>query len=161
MVERVFKFLNKDMNGLHEAAFVLGISAFFSQVLALARDRLFAGMFGTSETLDIYYASFRVPDLIYVFVASLVASAILIPLVVEKMERGEKEEIRKFLNSILTFFLLALVVVSIGSYFILPYVADIIVPGFSDESKELFVGLSRVLLLSPLFLGLSNLFGSV
>ncbi len=161
MVNKFIAFFGKDFSGLHEAAFVLGVSAGLSHVLALIRDRLFASTFGAGEILDIYYASFRIPDLIYVLIASLVATAILIPLVVEKGAHEKKEDLRNFLNSILTFFILVLLVVSAFAYMIIPLVADTFVPGFSSELQNEFILLSRILLLSPLFLGLSNLFGSI
>ena len=75
MVNGIKRLFNKDFNGLHEAAYLLGVSALASQILALIRDRLFASKFGAGELLDIYYASFRIPDLIYIFIATSAISA--------------------------------------------------------------------------------------
>ncbi|MAZ40777.1 murein biosynthesis integral membrane protein MurJ [bacterium] len=161
MVNGIVRLFNKDFGGLHEAAFLLGISAFGSQILALVRDRLFASTFGAGTTLDVYYASFRVPDIIYVLVASLVAATVLIPFITEKLGEERRQELNNFLSSILTFFLLLMIIVSLVAYVLMPTLADIVVPGFSDENKETFIELSRLLLLSPFLLGLSNLFGSV
>ena len=38
--------LNREWNGLHEAAFLIGIFTFSSQILALFRDRVLAHLFG-------------------------------------------------------------------------------------------------------------------
>jgi len=161
MVNGIKRLFNKDFNGLHEVAYLLGVSALASQILALIRDRLFASKFGAGELLDIYYASFRIPDLIYIFIASLVAATVLIPFITEIIEKNERKELNDFLSSILTFFLMLMVVTSFLAYFFMPYLANIVVPGFSFEMKNEFVDVSRLLLLSPFFLGLSNLFGSV
>jgi len=155
------KFLGRDSNGLHEAAFVLGVSAILSQILAFIRDRMLASLFGAGEVLDVYYASFRIPDLIYVFIASLVATGILIPLIIEKRTHGSARETREFLNSILSVFMLLLFFVSLCAYVLIPLCASKLVPGFSVEMRDSFIALSRILLLSPLFLGLSNLIGSI
>ena len=58
MVKRFFNLLNKEIGGLHEAAYLLGIFAFLSQLLALVRDRLFAQYFGAGQILDIYFRDF-------------------------------------------------------------------------------------------------------
>ena len=88
MVSSILRFLNKEISGLHEAAYLLGFFAILSQLLALVRDRLFAQEFGAGQVLDIYYASFRIPDIIFVTVASLVSMSILIPFLIEKREQG-------------------------------------------------------------------------
>jgi len=161
MVKRILSFFNRDISSLHEAAFILGLSSLASQMLALFRDRLFASEFGASKVLDIYYASFRIPDLLYVFVASLVAGSVLIPFVAEHFVKKDLEKLHEFLNSILTFFIIILFLLSLLAFFVIPYLTDILVPGFSEEETNLFVSTTRILLLSPLLLGLSNLFGSV
>ena len=49
------------------AAVLLGATALASRGLGLVRDRLLAGAFGAGSELDIYYAAFRIPDLIFTF----------------------------------------------------------------------------------------------
>ena len=51
--------------------------------------------------------------------------------------------------------------VCIGAFFLLPSLARFIVPGFSADAQTQFVSLSRILLLSPFLLGISNFLGSV
>jgi putative peptidoglycan lipid II flippase len=70
MVRRVIEMLYREVRGLHQAAYVLAAFAFGSQILALVRDRLLAYQFGADIELDIYYAAFRIPDLLYVLFAS-------------------------------------------------------------------------------------------
>ena len=73
MVKGIISFINKEITGLHEAAYLLGFFAICSQILALVRDRILAGEFGASSTLDLYYAAFRIPDILFVTVASIVS----------------------------------------------------------------------------------------
>jgi putative peptidoglycan lipid II flippase len=94
MVKKFFNFFNKEINGLHEAAYLLGFFAFLSQLLALVRDRLLASTFGAGRDLDIYYSAFRIPDFIFVTVASLVAISVLVPFIIEKIN-GSLAEARK------------------------------------------------------------------
>ncbi|HYC83323.1 MAG TPA: lipid II flippase MurJ [Candidatus Paceibacterota bacterium] len=161
MVRKFFSLFNKEIGGLHEAAFLLGLSTLASQVLALLRDRLLAASFGASGELDVYYAAFRVPDLIYVSLASFVSVTVLIPFIIERLSGGKEVEVRRFLDQILTVFIVVMVVVSGAAFFALPYISPLLAPGFSAEQLALLSTLSRFLLLSPFLLGLSNLFGAV
>lgn len=55
MVQRVLKVVYKEVRGLHQAAYVLAVFTFGSQILALIRDRLLAHEFGAGIELDLYY----------------------------------------------------------------------------------------------------------
>ncbi len=163
MGSRIVAFLGKDWHNLNEAALLLSLCALFSQVLALARDRLFAHFFGASATLDIYYAAFRIPDFLYVSLASFVSVTVLIPILLEKMgNSGEgNEESRKFINDMFTIFFSVMLVASVVLFFLIPFIAPFIAPGFDEEATDKLIGLSRILLLSPILIGVSNLVGSV
>ncbi len=160
MVRRLLNLLNKEIIGLHQAAFLLGFFALSSQILALFRDRLLAHNFGAGIDLDIYYAAFRVPDLIFITVASLVSVSILVPFLIERIKQG-KEETKYFINQIFTFFFLVIILVSVFIFIVAPFILTLIFPGFSDGDFERLVYLTRLMLLSPIFLGVSNLFGSI
>lgn len=160
MVRRLLNLLNKEIIGLHQAAFLLGFFALSSQILALFRDRLLAHNFGAGIDLDIYYAAFRVPDLIFITVASLVSVSILVPFLIERIKQG-KDETKYFINQIFTFFFLVIILVSVFIFIVAPFILTLIFPGFSDGDFERLVYLTRLMLLSPIFLGVSNLFGSI
>lgn len=161
MVKGLLRLLNKEFGGLHEAALLLAGSMLLSQFLALIRDRLLAGTFGASSSLDIYYSAFRLPDLLYTTVASFVSVAVLIPFLVEKLEKGEEKSAQGFLSAVFSLFTFVMIGVSVIAYFAIPFLAPWLTPGFEPEAQAELVGLSRILLFSPFLLGLSNLLGSV
>lgn len=160
MVNKIFTFLHKEIRGLHQAALLLGTFSLLSQILALVRDKLLAYTFGASTTLDLYYASFRIPDFLFVTIGSLVSMSVLIPFIVDASEEG-KESARKFLDNVFTFFLILICAVSAIVFFLMPYVVPKLFPGFGDGAKDTIIATTRILLLSPLFLGISNLLGSI
>lgn len=160
MVNKFLNALNMEVSGLHQAAYLLGFFALSSQVLALVRDRLLAHYFGASLTLDIYYAAFRIPDFIFITVASMVSVSVLIPFIVDKMNFS-KEEAGNFISSILSFFFVLIIVAGLLAFLLAPKILPIIFPGFFPDSGEELILLTKILLLSPLLLGLSNLFGSI
>ncbi len=161
MVKRVLHMFSREISGLHEAAYLLGACALASQLLALLRDRLFAYTFGASRTLDIYYAAFRIPDLIFVSIASLVSISILIPFFMEKFKEGD-EVGKRFVDATFSFFFVAIIGVSIMAFLLIPFLVPYVFPGFDSELlKNHLIILSRIMLLSPIFLGISNFLASI
>lgn len=161
MVKRVLKIFYKEIGGLHEAAYLLAFFALLSQLLGLMRDRLLAYSFGASSTLDIYYAAFRIPDFIFVTAASIVSVSVLVPFLVEKLDKG-KDVGKKFVDNLFSFFFILILGTSILFYFLIPYLMPFIFPGLNetDKASEL-ITITRILLLSPIFLGLSNFFAGI
>lgn len=140
----------------------MGFFTLLSQILALFRDRFIAHFIGPSANLDAYYASFRVPDLIYISISSLASITVLIPFIALKMEGNKATpESKKFLNDVFTVFLGTMIVVSIIAFFLMPYLISFTAPGFSAVMKEKVILFSRIMLLSPILMGLSNLFGTI
>jgi putative peptidoglycan lipid II flippase len=162
MVNRIITFLNKEFRGVNEAALLLGGFAFLSQLLGLIRDRTLAHIVGAGPILDVYYAAFRIPDFLYISIASLASITVLMPFLVDKINNGNgKEKARIFLNNIFSAYLIFMVSISILIAILMPYLVSYIVPGFNEEQKLLLITTSRIMLLSPIFIGLSNLIGTV
>jgi putative peptidoglycan lipid II flippase len=160
MVKKFFSLFGKEINGLHEAAYLLAFFAFLSQLLALVRDRMLASTFGAGHSLDLYYSAFRIPDFIFVTVASLVAISVLVPFIIEKVNVSA-EEGKKFIDNIFSFFFLLIIFVSVVAFILVPYIIPVIFKGFSTADFPELITLTRILLLSPILLGLSNFFGSI
>ncbi len=161
-MDRILRIFGKEYASINQAALLLGLFASLSQILGLFRDRAIAHFVGPSPLLDAYYAAFRVPDFIFISIASLVSITVLIPFILEK-NKGESvsNESKKFLNDIFTIFLSVIIFVSIAAFFLMPHLTSIIAPGFSLPMQNKVVEFSRIMLLSPILLGLSNLFGTV
>ena len=60
MIKRLF---NGEINSITVAAFLVASSSLVSRLLGIFRDRILAGEFGAGDTLDIYYAAFRLPEI--------------------------------------------------------------------------------------------------
>ena len=160
MVKKIFGFFYRETHAINQAALLLGLFAFLSQILAFLRDRLLAHIFGAGIELDIYYAAFRIPDFIFITVASVVSLSVLIPFIIEKDAEG-REKLREFIDGVFSFFSVLMIIVSIAAYFLMPAVSALLFKGMPAWALEETVLLSRLLLLSPIILGFSNLFGSL
>ncbi len=160
MVKRIVNSIALKINGVGEAAFWLALFSFFSLILALLRDRMLAHNFGAGLELDIYYASFKVPDLIFVTVASLVSISALVPLFAKKETEGEKH-LKDATDSVFSIFSVLIVLFCGLAYFLMPIIVNFFYSTLSLNTINEIILLSRVLLLSPLLLGFSNFFGSI
>ncbi len=158
MVRRVINLVYKEVRGLHQAAYILGLFAFGSQLLALVRDRLLAGQFGAGPELDIYYAAFRIPDLLYVLFASTLSVYVLIPFVARKREEGG-DQAKRLLSQIFSLFLVVYTVLALLIIVLAPYITPVLFPGIENQAE--LVTVTQILLLQPLLLGVSSLFGVV
>lgn len=161
-MQKILRIFSKEYGNINQAALLLGCFTFLSQILALFRDRFIAYFIGPSSTLDAYYTAFRVPDFIFISIASLASITVLIPFIVEKMN-GDKvtDEARKLLNDVFTVFFCAIVAVSVIVFFLMPFIIDFVAPGFTEDMQNQVILFSRIMLLSPILMGLSNLFGTI
>lgn len=160
MVRRIFELFHKEFRKVQEAAFLLAVATVASNILGIVRDRLLASRFGAGEDLDIYYAAFRVPDILYTLSLFFVASTAIIPLFLERVAES-KESAREFTQTVLVAFLASIAVLIGAAYVAMPTIMPFLVPGFDPVMHDEAVRLSRILLFSPLLLGLSNLASSI
>lgn len=150
-----------EIRGMHEAAYLLAAFALLSQILALFRDRLFAAQFGASHTLDIYYAAFRIPDLLFATVASLLSLYALMPILTQLLEKRE-EYVVAFLRQTLLVFFVAIGVIAAVLFLLTPFLVSLIAPGVAEgAARDDLVLLVRILLLQPILLGASNILASL
>tara|TARA_B100000508_G_scaffold60333_1_gene47297 strand:- start:334050 stop:335720 length:1671 start_codon:yes stop_codon:yes gene_type:complete len=161
MVTSFFRLIRKEVANLHAAAYTVAIFTFLAQLLALLRDRILAHSFGASELLDIYYAAFKLPDLLFALIASLVSAYILIPLIARAGEESKKKA-RELLSDAVMFLTIVLGATAAVAAAFTPQILTALYPSFADSSLfSEFVLLTRILLLQPILLGISSVISSV
>lgn len=162
MVRRILSRLTAPIRGLHQAAYLLAGLTLASQALALIRDRIFAHMFGAGQTLDIYYAAFKVPDLVYALVVSLVSAYVLIPSISERLESGGRAKARRLVSQAATFLLLfGGALCAVLAVFAPTFLRLLFPLLMASNGHAEFVFLARLLLIQPILLGLSSVLSSV
>ena len=156
MLAAFSRFINQESQKISSAALMVAFFGLISRLLGLWRDRLLAGQFGASRTLDVYYAAFKIPDLVYnLLIAGAISSAFL-PVFYEYLTK-DKEEAWRFTANVFNVLILVLVVFSAILIIFAPQLIFLVAPGFDSASRELTVNISRLLFLSPLLLGISAL----
>ncbi|NTW27428.1 MAG: murein biosynthesis integral membrane protein MurJ [Candidatus Moranbacteria bacterium] len=159
------KFVNGDFlkekptQSVVAAAFIISLAGVASRVLGLFRDRILAGQFGAGDTLDAYYAAFRIPDLIYNLMIVGALSAAFIPVFTELIAKDNEEEAWKLSSGILSLQILFTGIVSIILVIFAPQLMHLVTPGYHDAKMDLTVTLTRIMFLSPFLLGISGILG--
>jgi len=143
------------------AAFIITIAGLASRILGLIRDRFLASTFGAGDTLDIYYAAFRIPDLIYNFLILGALSAAFIPVFTGLISNKKDKEAWNAANGVMNLAIAFVIVLSLIFCLFAPYLMKIITPGFPVEKMNQVVLFTRIMFLSPIFLGISGIFGGV
>lgn len=158
MVRRLFERIAAPVRGLHQAAYLLAALTLASQALALLRDRTFAHTFGAGQVLDLYYAAFRVPDLVFALVSSLVSAYVIIP----RITGMDREKTRQLLSESATFLFAAGGLICVVLAIFMPQFLALLYPNFVTSPLHAdFVLLARILLVQPILLGLSGIISSV
>lgn len=161
------KFVNeKILNGsptqsITAAAFIISIAGIASRALGLLRDRILASQFGAGDTLDIYYAAFRVPDTIYNLLVLGALSAAFIPVFTELISTDHEEEAWNLSSGILTLGVMIVFFVALFVFAFTPLLMKLITPGFSAEKINTAVIFTRIMMISPILLGISAVFGGI
>ncbi len=157
MVNRI---LNHKSKTIFSAAFILAAASLASRLLGLVRDRLLAGKFGAGDELDIYFAAFRLPDLIYNILIIGAISSAFIPVFAQYFKKDEAEAWH-LTNGVFNLVCLILVVSAAILIFLTPWLISLVAPGFSGAKREMTVLLTRIMFLSPLFLGIGSILSGV
>ncbi len=160
MVARLIARFTSSTYSMHTAALLLAALSLFAQILAVVRDKMLAHSFGAGVELSMYYASFRIPDMVYASLSSLMAAIVILP-VLTSAYAVSADKAKKVIDSLCTVFVCVGIVFVGALYVTMPYLVHYIVPGFTETEYETVVSFSRILLLSPLLLGISNLIGTV
>jgi len=163
------KLFNGQINSITIAALLVALSSLVSRFLGIFRDRILAGEFGAGDTLDIYYAAFRIPDLVFNLLVLGALSAGFIPIFIgllknKKQSRSQSSvagQAWQLANNVLNILGLGLIILSGLGIIFAPYLMKLVVPGFSPDKQALTVGLTRIMFLSPIFLGISSVLGGI
>lgn len=154
------------------AALLVALSSLTSRFLGVFRDRILAGEFGAGDTLDVYYAAFRIPDFIFNLLILGALSAGFIPIITSLIKDHEckkdnwffknpNKEVWELSSNILNILGIAVFLISILGIIFAPWIMKVITPGFSPEKQMQVASLTRIMFLSPIFLGISSVLGGI
>ena len=146
---------------LARAGLVLSAAFLVSRILGWVRLVVFAQVFPAGPDLDIFFAAFRLPDLIFQLVAAGALSSAVVPIVSALLANDETARAWRVVSTIANLMLAGLLVLGLIVLIGAPWIVPAITPKFSDEELRRTVDLTRIMILSPIFLALGSLVTSV
>ncbi len=158
MIERLKRLASRE-NSLTGATVILVGTSLLSNILGLVRDRFLAQKIAT-DALDTYFAAFRVPDFLFNFLILGTVSAAFIPVFVQYRAKSERAA-WEVASVMITLSLAVLVVLCLILALVMPTLIPRVVPDFSPDKQATTVMLARIMLIQPVFFGLSYLFSGV
>jgi len=137
------------------SAAVFSLATAVSRALGLVREMVSAYYFGVAGKINAFTIAIQIPNLVRALVADAALSGAFVPVFSELLERGEKQRAWRVASTLLWLTLLGLGAVT--AIFIL--LAPLVMRPFGDPGGDfdLAVGLSRVLFLTVVLLGLSGI----
>ncbi|HKP54524.1 MAG TPA: murein biosynthesis integral membrane protein MurJ [Chloroflexia bacterium] len=136
---------------------IVGGAFIISRVLGLLREAVIAGQFGTSGQYDAYVAAFGVPDTLFLLIIGGAVGSAFIPVFTGLERTGKPAQAWHLASTLINASVVLLSLSGIIMGVAAPaLVAWIIAPGLTPERQALVVDLTRILLLSPLFMGLGG-----
>ncbi len=158
MVKNLFSLLYSRQTSILSAASIIMATMMLSKVLGLVRDRLLAHVFALDK-IDIFWAAFRLPDLIFQIVILGALSVAFIPVFTEHLEEKGKADALEMARAVLTVFLSIFILITILIYILAhPIIANFIAPGFSADKLAQVVALTRIILFGQVILVIGSFF---
>jgi putative peptidoglycan lipid II flippase len=132
-------------SGAAAALVATGILA--SRLLGVVRQSLMARYLGatTGIAADAFMAAFKVPNLLQNLFGEGALSASFIPVYVNLVSRGEREESGRLAGAVAAILALVTSILVLIGVLLAPYLIPVIAPGFTGPKRELTVTLTRIL----------------
>lgn len=158
MVKNIFSLLYSRQTSILSGAAIIATTLVLSKTLGLIRDRLLAHVF-SPDKIDIFWAAFRLPDLIFQIIILGALSVAFIPVFTEYFENKGKDDAYEMARAVLNVFLLIFIAATILIFILAqPIISGLIAPGFTYEKQLQVVVLTRVILLGEVILVLGSFF---
>ena len=143
------------------AGLIVSSAFLVSRILGYVRLVVIGNAFGASAELDSFLAAFRIPDLVFQLVAAGALASALVPIVAGLLTGDEHARAWRVVSTVVNLMLIGLAVLAAGLFVLAPVIVPIINPGFAGAQLDRTIELTRIMLLSPVFLGLGAVATSV
>lgn len=133
---------------------VLMLGFLLSRLLGLVREVVIGAQYGTSAEYDAYVVAFRIPDTLFLLVMSGAFGSAFLPIFVGFWSTDRQAQAWRLANAVITLAVGVFLLLALFCLVATPWLVGILAPGLQGDRLELTVNLTRLLLLSPLLLGL-------
>src|SRR3989344_5902450 len=154
IIDKTRQFIFAKQTSMFSSALMLAVMIIVSRLFGFLRYRALSGLF-SKEELDIFLASFRLPDLVFEILITGALTSTIIPFFIKY--QSDREELSLNISSIINLILLLMVGLIAVLFISMDFIVPAITPGFNKEKIEAIILYSRLLLVGQLpFLIIGN-----
>ena len=159
LLDKGKKFLTEPQSSVLSAATIIMLMIIASRVLGLVRQRTLAHFFTPNE-LSLFFAAFRLPDLVFEVLVFGTFSSAFIPVFTKALDKGNHNA-WKIASTVVNLGLLIFGVLALMIGFGADFLYEIFAPGYSTVERARIVEIARVLFLAQGFFVVSYVLTSV
>src|SRR6202795_3620497 len=129
-----------------KAAGIIGLAVMCSRLLGLAREQIFAALFGGGSALDAFTAAFRIPNLLRDLFAEGALSSAFVTVFSDYLVTKDEKEAFRLSNLVATGLIVVLGILVVLGIIFAPQVVTVIAHGFKGDKEkfDLTVRLTRI-----------------
>lgn len=120
---------------LFKSTVLVSAMTLISRILGLARDIIFANLFGASGGTDAFFVAFKIPNFMRRLFAEGAFSQAFVPVFSEYKETRSKEDLKDLLNHVAGALGGFLLILSVLGSLAAPLLVYLFAPGFTDENR--------------------------
>jgi putative peptidoglycan lipid II flippase len=128
-----------------KAAGIIGLAVMCSRLLGLAREQIFAALFGGGAAMDAFTAAFRIPNLLRDLFAEGALSTAFVTTFSKTIARGGDDAAWQLANKVATLTAVVLGALCIAGVVFSPQLVALMAPGFDPEKAALTALLTRIM----------------
>lgn len=161
MVKNFFKngraVLNSRQTSILSAAFVIMAMYGLSAVLGFIRNRLLVAVFFPQFKwqTDVYFAAFRIPDIIFQILVVSALGPAFIPVFSGLLSQKKSKKAWAMAANVINVGLFVFLILATLAFFLASHLSKLVAPGFSPKELHLLTSLLRLLLLAQGFFVIS------
>jgi putative peptidoglycan lipid II flippase len=128
-----------------KAAGIIGLAVMCSRLLGLAREQIFAALFGGGRALDAFTAAFRIPNLLRDLFAEGALSTAFVTTFSKTIAGGGDAAAWRLANKVATLTAVVLGALCVAGVVFSPQLVALMAPGFDPEKAALTATLTRIM----------------
>ncbi|MBP9670414.1 murein biosynthesis integral membrane protein MurJ [Candidatus Woesebacteria bacterium] len=155
LVQNGKNLFEKESSSILSAATIIMGATLVSALLGLVRTRLLIQYFYADKAVvDVFWAAFRIPDMIFQIIIVGALSSAFIPVFSRYL--GKKDESNLIASSMINSVMIVMISLTILVIIFAYPLSRLIAGGFSQDQLRLMVGLTRIMAFAQLFFGFSS-----
>lgn len=128
-----------------KAAAVVGLAVLSSRLLGLAREVIFAGLFGAGRNMDAFFVAFKAPNLLRDLFAEGALSTAFITVFSKTIQTKGDAAAWELANKMATLVVIFMSAITLGGILMADWIIAVLAPGFEPAKAEFTILLTRIM----------------